>query len=117
MAFAAEHSADADRNAVHGDGEGAKYWLRVLSEIKNRGIRTVICTTNAIESINSRLRRAVSARGHFPTEQAALRCLHLAIMNLDPTGRGRQPWTNRWKAAPRQDSRRCPIGWRCGGPL
>jgi putative transposase len=25
----------------HGDGEGAKYWLRVLSEIKNRGERDV----------------------------------------------------------------------------
>ena len=34
-------------------------------------IRKVICTTNAIESINARLRRAVNARGHFPTEQAA----------------------------------------------
>src|SRR6201986_3410176 len=62
-------------------------------------IRTVICTTNAIESINARLRRAVNARGHFPTEQAALKCLYLAIMSLDPTGRGRQRWTNRWKAA------------------
>jgi putative transposase len=38
----------------------------------DREIRTVICTTNAIESINARLRRAVNARGHFPTEQAAL---------------------------------------------
>ena len=37
----------------------------------DREIRTVICTTNAIESINARLRRAVNARGHFPTEQAA----------------------------------------------
>jgi putative transposase len=62
-------------------------------------IRTVICTTNAIESINARLRRAVRARGHFPTEQAALKCLYLALMSLDPTGRGRQRWTNRWKAA------------------
>jgi putative transposase len=35
-------------------------------------IRTVICTTNAIESLNARFRRAVKARGHFPTEQAAL---------------------------------------------
>jgi putative transposase len=32
----------------------------------DREIRTVICTTNAIESINARLRRAVNARGHFP---------------------------------------------------
>jgi transposase-like protein len=57
-----------------------------------------IPVTNAIESINARLRRAVNARGHFPTEQAALKCLYLTIMSLDPTGRGRQRWTNRWKA-------------------
>ena len=31
----------------------------------DREIRTIICTTNAIESINARLRRAVNARGHF----------------------------------------------------
>jgi hypothetical protein len=33
----------------------------------DREIRTVICATNAIESIDARLRRAVNARGHFPT--------------------------------------------------
>jgi putative transposase len=66
----------------------------------DREIRTVICTTNAIESINARLRRAVNARGHFlSTEQAALKCLYMAIMSLDPTGKGRKRWTNRWKAA------------------
>ena len=52
-----------------------------------------------IESVNARLRRAVNARGHFPTEAAALKCLYLAIRSLDPTGRGRKRWTNRWKAA------------------
>jgi transposase-like protein len=62
-------------------------------------IRTVVCTTNAIESINARIRRAVNARGHFPTETAALKCVYLAIMSLDPTGRGRQRWSNRWKEA------------------
>jgi len=62
-------------------------------------IRTVICTTNAIESINARIRRAVNARGHFPTEQSALKCIYLAIMSLDPTGKGRKRWSNRWKAA------------------
>ena len=62
-------------------------------------IRTIICTTNAIESINARLRRAVNARGHFPTEQAALKCLYLAVMSLDPTGQGRKRWSNRWKGA------------------
>jgi transposase-like protein len=62
-------------------------------------IRTVVCTTNAIESINARIRRAVNARGHFPTEAAALKCVYLAIMSLDPTGRGRRRWSNRWKEA------------------
>ncbi len=62
-------------------------------------IRTVIYTTNAIESINARIRKAVKARGHFPTETAALKCIYLALMSLDPTGRGRQRWTNRWKPA------------------
>jgi putative transposase len=62
-------------------------------------IRAIIYTTNAIESLNARFRRAVKARGHFPNEQAALKCLFLVIQSLDPTGRGRQRWTNRWKPA------------------
>jgi len=62
-------------------------------------IRTVIATTNAIESLNARFRRSVKARGHFPNEQAALKHLYLTVVSLDPTGRGRRRWTNRWKAA------------------
>lgn len=62
-------------------------------------IRRVICSTNAIESLNARYRRAVRARGHFPTEQAALKCLYLVTRSLDPTGRGRTRWTMRWKPA------------------
>ena len=65
----------------------------------DREIRTIICTTNAIESLNSRYRKAVNARGHFPTEQAALKCLYLTTMSLDPTGKGRKRWSNRWKGA------------------
>jgi putative transposase len=60
-------------------------------------IRRVICSTNAIESLNARYRRAVRARGHFPTEQAALKCLYLVTRSLDPTGTGRTRWTMRWK--------------------
>jgi transposase-like protein len=62
-------------------------------------IRTVICSTNAIESVNARIRRAVRARGHFPNEGAALKCVYLAVMSLDPTGQGRRRWTMRWKPA------------------
>jgi putative transposase len=60
-------------------------------------IRTVLCSTNAIESLNARYRRAVKARGHFPTEQAALKCLYLVTRSLDPTGTGQIRWTMRWK--------------------
>jgi putative transposase len=62
-------------------------------------VRRVICTTNAIESINARYRRAVNARGHFPNAQSALKCLYLVTRSLDPTGRGRARWMNRWKPA------------------
>jgi transposase-like protein len=62
-------------------------------------IRKIVCTTNAIESLNARFRRAVNARGHFPTDQSALKILYLAITSLDPTGKGRARWSNRWKAA------------------
>ncbi|MCX4761742.1 IS256 family transposase [Streptomyces sp. NBC_01275] len=61
-------------------------------------IRKVICSTNAIESVNARIRKAVRARGHFPNEAAALKCIYMALMSLDPTGKGRKRWTMRWKA-------------------
>ena len=62
-------------------------------------IRKIICTTNAIESLNARYRRAVRARGHFPNDAAALKCLYLVTRSLDPTGRGRARWVIRWKTA------------------
>ncbi|WGP14465.1 IS256 family transposase [Streptomyces sp. SH5] len=62
-------------------------------------IRRIVCTTNSIESVNARIRKAVRARGHFPTEQAALKCVYMAVMSLDPTGTGRKRWTMRWKGA------------------
>jgi putative transposase len=65
----------------------------------NPEIRTVLYSTNAIESVHARLRRSVRARGHFPTEQAAMKCLYLAVRSLDPTGRGQQRWSTRWKPA------------------
>lgn len=62
-------------------------------------IRRIVCTTNAIESVNARIRKAVRARGHSPNEQAALKCVYMAVMRLDPTGQGRKRWTLRWKPA------------------
>jgi transposase-like protein len=62
-------------------------------------IRKIICSTNAVESLNRRYRRAIRARGHFPTDQAALKCLYLVTRSLDPTGRGKTRWAMRWKPA------------------
>lgn len=60
-------------------------------------IRGMICSTNAMESLNARYRRAVRARGHFPTEQAAMKCLYLVTRSLDLTGTGRTRSMMRWK--------------------
>jgi putative transposase len=54
-----------------------------------------IPVTNAIESLNARYRRAIRTRGHFPTEQAALKCLYLVTRSLDPTGRAQARWAIR----------------------
>ncbi|MBB4902484.1 transposase-like protein [Streptomyces griseostramineus] len=43
--------------------------------------------------MNARIRRAAKARGHFPDEQAALRYACMAVMPLDPTGKGQGRWT------------------------
>ncbi len=48
---------------------------------------------------HARYRRPVRARGHFPNDAAALKCLYLVTRSLDPTGRGRARWAIRWKAA------------------
>jgi len=42
-------------------------------------VRRIIYTTNAIESLNSKLRRAVRARGHFPSDEAATKLLYLIL--------------------------------------
>jgi putative transposase len=42
-------------------------------------VRKIIYTTNAIESLNAKLRRAVRARGHFPTDDSAMKLLFLVL--------------------------------------
>ena len=63
-------------------------------------VRKIIYTTNTIESLNARLRKATRNRGHFPTEQAALKALYLAIRTLaEPKpGRGNHVMAG-WKTA------------------
>jgi putative transposase len=45
-------------------------------------IRRVIYTTNAIESVNARLRKIIKTRGHFPTDDAASKLIWLALRNI-----------------------------------
>jgi transposase-like protein len=107
---APSEAAAAERFAEFTQRWGERYpaiiglWQRAWSEFitfldYDTEIRRVIFSTNAIESLNARYRRAVRARGHFPTEQAALKCLYLVTRSLDPTGRGRARWAVRWKPA------------------
>lgn len=56
-------------------------------------IRRIIYTTNAIESINARLRKIVKTRGHFPSDDAATKLLWLALRNITADwGRAARDW-------------------------
>ena len=48
-----------------------------------RDVRRIIYTTNAIESLNFTLRKVTKARGHFPSDEAALKLVYLGIRNLE----------------------------------
>lgn len=103
---AATEAAALERFAEFADTWGKKHpaivrlWEEFTPFLRfDTEIRRIVCTTNAIESVNARIRRAVKARGHFPNEQAALKCVYMAIMSLDPTGKGQARWTMRWKTA------------------
>lgn len=56
-------------------------------------IRRVIYTTNAIESINSQLRKIIKSRGHFPSDDAASKLIWLALRNITADwGRAAKDW-------------------------
>ncbi len=62
-------------------------------------VRRVIYTTNAIESVNARLRKIIKTRGHFPSDDAATKLIWLALRNITADwGRA----SNNWKAAMNQ---------------
>jgi putative transposase len=67
-------------------------WRRAWNEVVpffafHPDVRRLIYTTNAIEALNSKLRRAVRARGHFPTDEAATKLLFLVL------NRSEKEWT------------------------
>jgi putative transposase len=62
-------------------------------------VRRVIYTTNAIESVNARLRKIIKTRGHFPSDDAATKLIWLALRNITAEwGRA----ANHWKTAMNQ---------------
>ena len=64
-------------------------------------VRRVIYTTNAIESVNARLRKIIKTRGHFPSDDAATKLIWLALRNItEDWGRA----AHNWKSAMNQFS-------------
>jgi putative transposase len=60
-------------------------------------LRKVVYTTNAIESLNSRFRRAVRQRGHFPNDTAALKVLYLVATARQKNRENLTGRINSWK--------------------
>ena len=55
-------------------------------------VRKVIYTTNAIESLNRVIRKTTKTRGSFPTDDAAMKLIYLAIRNFERKGSAVQEW-------------------------
>jgi putative transposase len=62
-------------------------------------LRKIVYTTNAIESLNARFRRAVRHRGHFPNEQAAMKVLYLVATTRRANRENMTGRINNWKGA------------------
>jgi putative transposase len=101
---AVDAQAGAAALALFEDGPwGRKYpaigqsWRRAWTEVIPfyafpDDVRRILYTTNAIEALNSKLRRAVRARGHFPSDEAAMKLLFLVLNRAE----------KEWKMPPRE---------------
>ena len=98
-----DKAAEAALTAFEDGPWGKKYeaigksWRRAWQEVIPffafpREVRRILYTTNAIEALNSKLRRAVRARGHFPNDEAAIKLLFLVLNRSE----------KEWKMPPRE---------------
>jgi putative transposase len=98
-----DKAAEAALTAFEAGDWGRKFpaigqmWRRAWQEVIPffafpKDVRRIIYTTNAIEALNSKLRRAVRARGHFPSDEAALKLLYLVLNRSE----------KEWKMPPRE---------------
>lgn len=96
-------AAEAALTAFEASFWGQRYpaigqsWRRAWSEVIPffafpTEVRRIIYTTNAIEALNSKLRRAVRARGHFPSDEGATKLLYLILNRSE----------KEWKMPPRE---------------
>jgi transposase-like protein len=96
-------AAEAALSAFEASEWGLRYpaigqsWRRVWAEVIPffafpEAVRKILYTTNAIEALNSKLRRAVRARGHFPSDDAATKLLYLILNRSE----------KEWKMPPRE---------------
>ena len=101
---ASAEAAEAELDAFERGPWGQKFptvvaaWRRAWSHVIPffafpPQIRRVIYTTNAIESINSQLRKIIKSRGHFPSDDAASKLIWLALRNITADwGRAAHNW-------------------------
>jgi transposase-like protein len=96
-------AAEAALSAFEASEWGQRYpaigqsWRRIWAEVIPffafpEAVRKTLYTTNAIEALNSKLRRAVRARGHFPSDDAATKLLYLILNRSE----------KEWKMPPRE---------------
>jgi putative transposase len=96
-------AAEAALAAFEAGPWGRKYaaigpsWRRAWTEVVPfyafpAEVRRILYTTNAIEALNAKLRSAVRARGHFPTDEAALKLLYLVLNRTE----------REWRMPPRE---------------
>ena len=107
---ASAESAEAELTTFETGPWGQKFptvvasWRRAWSNVIPffafpPAVRRVIYTTNAIESVNARLRKIIKTRGHFPSDEAASKLIWLALRNITAK------WSKAshdWKAAMNQ---------------
>lgn len=101
---ASAESAEAELAAFEVGPWGQKFptvtasWRRAWSNVIPffafpSAVRRVIYTTNAIESVNARLRKIIKTRGHFPSDDAASKLIWLALRNITAEwGRAAHDW-------------------------
>jgi putative transposase len=99
-------AAEAALAAFAASPDGARYpmiapiWERAWAYVTPAfayppAVRRILSTTNAIESLHMQLRKIIKTRGHFPTDEAALKLLYLALRNVQ----SRWGTAPEWKAA------------------